>query len=201
MILRRLFEKKVSGFYIDVGAHHPFRFSNTFIFYKQGWRGINIDAMPGSMKIFQKKRPRDINLEIPIGNNNSMLTYYCFNEPALNGFSQKLSMERDGKEGFYIEKKILLQNRTLDSVLDMYLPYETKIDFMSIDVEGLDLDVLRSNDWLKYRPIIILIEILNSELAEIESSEIAVFLKSNGYSIFSKAVHTVFFLDKKANLK
>jgi len=60
MILRRLFEKQLTGFYVDVGAHHPKRFSNTYFFYKQGWHGINIDAMPGSMKLFEKIRPRDI---------------------------------------------------------------------------------------------------------------------------------------------
>ena len=60
MILRRLFEKQKTGFYVDVGAHHPKRFSNTFFFYKKGWSGINIDAMPNSMRLFDKIRPRDI---------------------------------------------------------------------------------------------------------------------------------------------
>ncbi len=67
-IVRSLFwEKRDTGFYVDVGAHHPFRFSNTYLFYTQGWRGINIDATPGSMRAFKKHRPRDINLEIGIG--------------------------------------------------------------------------------------------------------------------------------------
>ncbi|MFA7355121.1 MAG: SAM-dependent methyltransferase, partial [Sulfurimonadaceae bacterium] len=65
MILRRLFEQQPNGFYVDVGAHHPKRFSNTYFFYKKGWRGINIDAMPNSMELFNKIRPRDINIEKP----------------------------------------------------------------------------------------------------------------------------------------
>jgi hypothetical protein len=56
LILRRIFEHKQKGFYVDVGAYHPFLFSNTYIFYLRGWRGINIDATPGSMKLFNKFR-------------------------------------------------------------------------------------------------------------------------------------------------
>lgn len=63
LILREMLAYAQSGFYVDVGAHHPFRFSNTYLFYKQGWRGINIDAMPGSMKLFDRFRPRDINIQ------------------------------------------------------------------------------------------------------------------------------------------
>lgn len=193
MILRRLFEKNKKGFYVDVGAHHPFRFSNTYFFYKQGWSGINIDAMPGSMKPFQQFRNKDINLEIPIASNDQTLVFYSFNEPALNGFSKELSMERDGKNGFFIKEEIPLQTQKLASVLDKYLPVGTKIDFLSIDVEGFDLDILHSNDWGKYIPKVILIEILGNSLTEIENEEITVFLKDKGYRVFSKAVHTVIF--------
>ena len=99
IILRRILgEKKTVGFYIDVGAHHPKRFSNTYHFYKEGWRGINIDAMPGSMKLFRKIRPRDTNLEFAISNKRQNLIYYRFNEPALNSFSKTLSIERKKKK-------------------------------------------------------------------------------------------------------
>ena len=97
MILRRLFEKQQTGFYVDVGAHHPKRFSNTYFFYKKGWRGINIDAMPDSMIPFNKIRPRDINIEKPVSDKKQVLTYYAFNEPALNGFSKELSDTRSNK--------------------------------------------------------------------------------------------------------
>lgn len=193
MILRRIFEKTPKGFYVDVGAHHPKRFSNTYFFYKRGWAGINIDAMPGSMKLFQQLRNRDINLEIPIASKDQVLTFYSFNEPALNGFSKELSKERDGQNGWFIKDEILLQTQKLSSVLDNFLPNGTKIDFLSIDVEGFDLDILHSNNWEKYKPKVILIEILGSDFAEIEHNEIAIFLKAKGYSLFAKAVHTIIF--------
>ena len=94
MILNKIFEFKKNGFYIDIGAHHPKRFSNTYFFYKKGWMGINVDAKPGSMYLFNKIRPRDINLEIGLNNEKSVLKYYSFNEPALNTFDKELADER-----------------------------------------------------------------------------------------------------------
>ena len=80
LILNRFLENKEKGFFIDVGAHHPIRFSNTYLFYKKGWSGINIDAMPGSMTKFNKIRPKDINIEKGVGIKNDKLIFYQFNE-------------------------------------------------------------------------------------------------------------------------
>lgn len=193
-ILRRIFEGKSKGFYIDVGAHHPRRFSNTYLFYIQGWNGLNIDAMPGSMKSFHEERPRDINLELGIGLNESQLDYYIFNEPALNGFSKELSNERhDAKSKYQIEKIIKINVLPLSVVLDRNLPAGQDIDFLSVDVEGLDFEVLKSNDWTKYRPKFVLAEILNSSLNDIEQSNIGRLMADNGYLVFAKCVNTVFF--------
>jgi len=70
--LWRYFEGQRDGFYVDIGAHHPFRFSNTYIFYKSGWRGINVDAMPNSMRAFRRYRKHDINIECAVGNADFM---------------------------------------------------------------------------------------------------------------------------------
>lgn len=194
MILRRIFEKQQTGFYVDVGAHHPKRFSNTFFFYKVGWRGINIDAMPGSMELFNKFRPNDINIEQPISDKKEILTYYAFNEPALNGFSKSISDERDGLENYKVIFKKELETQTLDDVLNKHIPNDiTTIDFLTIDVEGLDFQVLRSINLDKYKPKIILVEILKSSLADIEGNEIAKYLARYGYSIYAKALNTVIF--------
>lgn len=193
MILRRLFEGENLGFYIDVGAHHPKRFSNTFMFYKKGWNGINIDAMPSSMKAFDKARPRDTNLEIPVSNKKELLTYYMFNEPALNGFSKNLTEERSGVNQYKVISEIKIETSTLKAILNEYLPNDQKIDFMSIDVEGLDLQVLKSNDWQKYSPTFVLVEVLNCSLSNIEESKEYSFLSSVGYEIYAKTMNTVFF--------
>lgn len=195
MILNKLFGNKEIGFFVDVGAHHPKRFSNTYFFYKKGWRGINIDAMPGSMAPFKRFRPKDISLETPVSNDGKALTYFIFNEPALNGFSKELSEERNLKNNNYvILKKISLQTYKLAEILDKNLPKNTEIDFLSIDVEGLDYEVIKSNDWDKYKPKVVVVEILGKNLAEIEHNEIAIFLGGYGYIVFAKAFHSVVFV-------
>ncbi len=195
MILSRIIGEKKDGFYVDVGAHHPKRFSNTYYFYKRGWKGINLDAMPGSMKLFQIIRSRDINLEIPISSNNEELTYYIFNEPALNGFSKILSENRniEGNDYFIVDE-IPLHTQTLTQILEVYLPINTTIDFLTIDVEGLDYEVLKSIDFQKYQPRLILVELLNNNLEEVLKSNVTLFLKSNGYSLHYKTLNTAFFL-------
>ena len=198
MVLRRMFEKQKFGFYIDVGAHHPKRFSNTYFFYKQGWCGINIDAMPDSMKAFDKVRPRDTNIEKPIFDKDQTLTYYAFNEPALNGLSKRLSKERSGKNGYFIKFTQNIETTTLENVLDKSLPKDQEIDFLSIDVEGLDFAVLKSNNFNKYRPKVILIEMLDSEnLIDLESNKIAQYLKNINYSVYVKLINTVIFISNE----
>jgi len=135
ILLRRIFGDQTTGFYVDVGAHHPKRFSNTCYFYDQGWQGINIDALPGSMKVFQKFRPRDTNLEIAISEKEQNLTYYMFNEPALNGFSKSISEGRQNEQ-YHIERTITIPAFPLSKILDTHLPSGQKINFLSVDVEG-----------------------------------------------------------------
>jgi hypothetical protein len=193
MILQRLFEWKAVGFYVDIGAHHPKRFSNTYIFYQRGWRGINIDALPGTMKVFNKHRPRDINLEIPIGERIEELTYYTFNDPALNGFSVELSTIRNDMERYRIISKKKMTTLPLADVLDRYLPDGQEIDFMTVDVEGWDLKVLKSNDWSKYQPKVVLVEIENTDLSDLENNTIVRFLREKDYLVFAKCVNTWIF--------
>ena len=193
LILKRIFGEKKNGFYVDVGAFHPFWISNTNIFYKNGWNGVNIDAMPSSMALFDKFRPRDINLECPISDENKILTYYAFNDPALNGFSKDLSIARNSDPNWEIIFQKNMETKRLAQVLDENLPKGIHIDFMSIDVEGLDYAVLRSNDWERYRPDVVLVEMLNTSLEDIVYSEIGIYMKSNGYAVFAKTANTVFF--------
>ena len=193
MVLRRLFEHKGDGFYVDVGAHHPMRFSNTYFFYRRGWRGINVDARPGSKRIFDRARARDINVECGIARQAGVATYYEFNEPALNGFSPALSAQRDGRGDYRIVATREVRMLGLRELLDAYLPPGQDIDFLSIDVEGLDLDVVLSNDWTKYRPAYVLVEILAASLGEIAATPIAQALAAQGYELYAKCVNTVFF--------
>ncbi|MBM4230129.1 MAG: FkbM family methyltransferase [Gammaproteobacteria bacterium] len=199
MVLSRIFEKKSNGFYVDVGAHHPKRFSNTYLFYRKGWRGINIDAMPGSMREFKEWRCRDINLELGVAKERGVLDYYVFNEPALNGFSTELSEERNSAENDYHVREIIkVEVKPLREILAEYLEGRA-IDFLSVDVEGFDLDVLRSNDWSAYRPQIVLAECLKFSLHNLHRDPVVHFMREQDYDVYSKQVNTVFFEDLRLN--
>jgi FkbM family methyltransferase len=195
LLLSRLFEKETGGFYIDIGAHHPYRFSNTYLFYLKGWTGINIDAMPGSMNAFKKHRANDINLEIPVLEEKSRMTYYQFDEPALNGFSDVLSKERNETTKYKIINEVELEGLPLSEILEKHLPKEIiDIDFMSVDVEGLDLQVLKSNNWDTFRPKVLLVELLNNSLDSMEEDPVYLFLSEKKYIVFAKCIKTVFFI-------
>ena len=194
MLLSLYYEgKKHKGFYVDVGAHHPYRFSNTAYFYKRGWRGINIEPTPSLFKAFPRRRRRDINLNVGIGNGEK-LTFYVFNEGALNTFDPEIARSRDGSyDGKYrIIDRIEVQTRTLADILDKHLPAGTPIDLLTIDVEGMDFDVLKSNDWTRYLPQFILVE-CESELDDLSDDEIYQFLHAKGYSIAGRTLYTTLF--------
>lgn len=195
MVLRSFYEgmKNYKGFYVDVGAHHPYRFSNTLFFYKRGWKGINIEPTPGAIKAFNFFRNRDTNLNIGISSKKDILTFYCFNEPALNGFSKELSEERNAtSEAYKIIEEVPIETYPLSDVFDRHLPEGQKIDFLSIDVEGFDLQVLKSNNWNKYRPDYILVED-RIDFDNLNSSEVYNYLQKQGYQLVAKTLRTLFF--------
>ena len=200
MLLERFLEDRPSGFYVDVGAHHPKRFSNTYRLYCRGWMGLNIDANPGSMALFKRLRPRDINIEAAVSPTSQELIYYRFNEPALNTFRKDLALERVSKTYSIIEEVNIL-TVPLWQLLDQHVPAGTKIDLLTVDVEGLDYDVLRSNDWGRYSPEFILVECLGAQTQEQASSDpVAQLLLGQHYSIVAKTMNTVLFRLTQAGL-
>ena len=194
LVLNRIFENRPTGFYVDIGAFHPFRFSNTFLFYQKGWRGINIDATPGSMAAFHAYRPRDINLEAAIGKPGDSFPYYLFNEPALNTFSSDLKDQYVQKPEYEVIQTVMITPQPLSELLNEHSPPNQRIDFMSIDAEGKDLEVLQSNDWEQYRPLVLLVEIHARSVHDILSHEIARYLNGLGYIFYAKTVFTCLFV-------
>lgn len=192
LILDRLLERPARGFYVDVGAHHPARFSNTYLFYQRGWRGINIDAQPGSMRAFDRKRPRDINIECGVAGTAGRLSYYRFNEPALNTFDAK-EAQRKNHAPYHLIDTVEVEVQRLDTLLQRHLPPDQVIDFLSVDVEGKDEEVLASNDWTRYRPRYILAETLRTDLLHLPNCPVVLLLRKVGYVPVSKAYNTTFF--------
>ena len=197
LVLDRLLEHQVDGFFVDIGAHHPVRFSNTYLFYLRGWRGLNIDAQPGSMEAFNRHRPRDINIESGVAKHSGSLNYYQFNEPALNTFDSDEAKLKNVPP-YKIINELGVKVERLDKILETHLPAGQKVDFMSIDVEGKDLEVLESNDWKLCRPRFVLAETLRMDMLRISECPVAKFMCDMGYKPIAKVYDTIFFEREKS---
>lgn len=150
---------KADGFYVDIGANDPRHFNNTYLFYKKGWHGINIEPNINKIKSFNRMRPRDINLNIGIAGIDRKAPYFSFKEDTLSTFSEEIAKDYQSM-GHILNEVKDIDLKPLSKVLAENLSAEQKIDFMSIDTEGYDIEVLKSNDWQKYRPSYIIVESL-----------------------------------------
>jgi FkbM family methyltransferase len=165
------------------------------LFHRAGWRGINIDADPEAIRRFAAARPGDINLCVGISDAPGTLTFHIFNEPALNTFDERLAREREQLPGYRLLRREPVPVERLDAVLARVLPAGQAIDFLSVDVEGYDLQVLSSNDWERFRPRVVLAEALGKTLAQAADGEIARHLAGARYELCAKTVSTLVFRD------
>ena len=140
---------KKDGFYIDIGANNPDRINNTKLFYERGWKGINIEPDKNGYDLFCQKRPRDINLNCAVGDGEAI--YYKDSGATVgNIFTKDLAKER----GFVKEEKMILK-----PLREIFAENNLKmVDFISMDVEGFENEVLKSNDWEKYGARVLCIE-------------------------------------------
>jgi FkbM family methyltransferase len=183
--------------YIDIGANDPFFISNTALFYANGSRGINIEANPPLLEQFKLSRPKDVNLNIGISDKEEELPFYIMKDNTLSTFSKE---ECD----FMISKGKVLQEikkiklTTLSAVLEKY--FNNKFpDFMSIDVEGMDFQILQSIDFSKSMPKVICVEAAEYSPvgAGARRSELIDFLVSKGYYEYANTNLNAIMVDKK----
>jgi FkbM family methyltransferase len=132
---------KKDGLFIDIGAHHPSRFSVTRHLYQLGWHGVNVDANEELISEFKKVRTRDKNICAAVGL-DATYTFTIFEEPALSTFDPEWR-NKFISENNKVAKVVEVQGRKLREILDDFEP-ANRIDLLSIDAEGSDLQVLQS---------------------------------------------------------
>lgn len=167
-VLAELFRDTSHGIYIDVGAHHPYRYSNTYLLHKKGWHGTNIDPNPYTIRLFNKARPQDKNICSGVGNAGTLM-YYQFSDPAVNTFKKEEAEKWKGKSFLKFLGTTDVEVRPLSELI------EGPIDLLSIDAEGMDLEVLQSYDWKQYPKVIV-----------IEGDASKQFLVQKGYRLYTE---------------
>jgi FkbM family methyltransferase len=174
-----------NGSYIDVGAHHPDRFSVTRHLYQRGWSGINVEANPALLQAFKVRRERDKNLNYAVGL-KSEYELAVFKEPAISTTNQDWR-ERFQEEKQEIDQIIKVPGITLLELLNQYFPQE-QLDLLTVDAEGSDYEILQSLqlDALasSRKPRWIMVETA-SELKNVQNQEHVKLLLNNGYEIVS----------------
>ncbi len=181
------------GFYIDVGANHPQLLNNTKRFYDKGWRGVNIEPNPTLFNLLQQERINDINLNVGLGKEKGEMYFYLLDPDSLSTFNLKTAESAIESLGARLVSRLLIDVNTLKDVLESYIS-EQSIDFMSIDVEGYEEEVIAGGDWHKFRPKLLLMEINQRGKELIDSMQ-----QKDYRLIYSNGTNGIF-IDDKANV-
>ena len=184
LVISKIFKNKKKGIYVDVGCYHPIEGSNTYLLFKKGWNGINIDLNKTSIDLFDKARSGDINLNLAISNKSKKIKYY---------FRKKINMlntiNQNFAKNYFLKgfKTSYIQSQTLNYILKKF-KYSQKIDFLNLDIEGNEINALKSLNFKKYEPKVICVEIHKTSgrnrKSQIENNPLYKFLKKKGYKYF-----------------
>ena len=193
LFINDYFKKIDNGFYLDIGCYHPIKYSNTALLYNRGWQGINIDMNQTSIDLFNILRKKDKNICATISSSNKEVTQYIdhFYSPVNTidkNFSQVISKRIQIK---HFSKKNIFTS-TFTEIVKKYKIQITKIDFLNIDVEGHDYEVLKGIDLLNIKPKIICIEVDNHE-KNLSNEKIKNYLIKLNYKIIKRIGFNVFF--------
>ena len=182
LIIDYIFKNKKNGFYLDVGAQHPISNNNTYLLFKKGWHGINIDLDKKNIDLFKIARPNDHNLNYALSDKieETELFYYHDSSP-INTLNKVVSDFQNAK----IKEIKKIKTNTLNNILEN-LKLNNQIDYMNLDVEGFEEKVLSSFDIKKYKPLVISVEFLdlNMKKLEFKNNNIQTVLDSNIYKYF-----------------
>ncbi len=180
LVLRTLLQPRGPGTYVDIGAHHPSRFSVTRLLYEAGWWGVNVDANPKLVREFLLSRPRDVSLAAWVGHAgpDRVRKFFVFDEPALST-AEESNRARYLAEGNSIEAEIQAIVLSLEEIIDRYLDGVAP-DLLNVDCEGSDEEVLKSGNWNKYRPPVVVVE-TSGGIKEALATAAVEFLMEQGY--------------------
>ena len=203
IVLKKIFYQQEKGFYIDVGCQNPIKNNNTYLLYKKGWEGINIDLDKDNIDLFNSARPKDSNFNKAISSDIKNVELYFYHKKSpINTIDKKTSDFQKAKVTSI--KKI--NTDTLDNIILNSKYKNHTFDLLSIDVEGHELDVLKGFDLDKYSPKVIVVEYLDLNVSKLEiknlsienvlNSEIYKYLISKNYILVNSIYCDLVFVNK-----
>ena len=185
VMVNRILKKIKKGFYVDIGAYHPYKGSLTYNLYNRKWNGMNLDISKSSIDLFNIARPSDININCAVSEFNGE-TFYYENSP-INQQNSLIPQDEN-------QKKIKIQSYKLSEILKMQ--NINSVDYINIDTEGNELEVLMGIDFSKINPTLFTIEDNSFDLNnEIKKKKI-IYLKEKNYELINIIGVTMFFVKK-----
>lgn len=174
--------------YLDIGAHHPQTISNTALLYERGCRGINVEANPNLIANFRKLRPEDLTLNIGVAPQRGKLPFYMYHqESGRNTFSSEEMTSFTSQYPEHPVRDILyIEVMTINDVVEGtggFFP-----DLLTMDIEGLDYDVLKSADFSRSAPKLICVETRREDGEKMRS-----MMKEKGYAFVARVTENLFF--------
>ena len=183
LIIDYIFKDKYIGTYVDVGAQHPISNNNTYLLFKRGWNGINIDLDRKNIDLFNISRPNDINLNYAISDKEGETDFYFYHESSpINTLNKKVKEYQKAK----ISEIKKINTFTLNNVFKK-INFDKNIDYLNIDVEGYEDKVLSGFDINKYKPSVVSVEYLDLKMKKLEfkNNNLDNLLNSNIYKYFN----------------
>ena len=179
--------------YLDIGAHHPTYLSNTFLFYKQGGTGVCVEPDPALYVLFPKQRPKDMHLNCGIASKRGDADFYLMSTPTLNTFSKEEAERYQSSGGQKIQEVIKVHVQTVSEIIEQY--FDGLPSLISIDVEGLDYEILKTFDFARYRPAVFCVETLQyfGDKKAKKVDKIQDLMQKNGYMKYADTyINTIF---------
>lgn len=202
LLVNYFFKNKFNGFYVDVGCQNPISNNNTYLLHKnKGWKGINVDLDPENIKVFNLARPDDINVNDALSSSiKEMDLYYYHKKSAINTISKEIADRQKAK----VKQIKKISTTTLDLILEKHSI--KKIDYLSIDVEGHEFEVLNGFNIKKYNPDLVSIEYLNinaikfefhyNNIDDVMNSNLYKYFVSNNYNLVNWNHADLIFVNK-----
>jgi len=187
VIIRTLIGKQRAGFFVDVGCYHPKKYSNTYWLYKRGWRGINVDMEAHKTALFDLARQGDINVTAAVAN---LEADFFIGKIKQNDLGATLKTDNEGGE---LER---VRTKSLDTIIGDTPYANTRIDLLTVDAEGYDLEVLKSLDFTKYQPRFLIVETNDNGIDDIIRSELYRYVLAHGYLLKSWCIKSLFFIHR-----